>query len=190
MLVSEAMEQRGSDSQVRWAAQMGMAEDTAPLFGSPIIYMSASTGGQGRVWISGDYDGRPGREFTLVNDIFSLSLPGACGGASGQPAEGAIATDRAGDTPSSASGGGTLIGTHAGQWRMHRTGGAKPLYGISSIIGLFLAPPPPHSIACPPAPAAGHLVTFTWTGVHADAAVDAEHLQRPALGRLRVPVPT
>ena len=129
-------------SQVRWAAQMSLPADRAPLFGSPILGMSC-----GSLWLTGDYDGREGKEFDLVSDLFSLTLDPR---QDARPALGGGAQRGATSTRESA----------APLWQTHACAGDKPHNGISSTIGVFDEWSP------------GKLITFSWDGLDDAAAVD------------------
>jgi hypothetical protein len=122
--------------------QMDMAEDTAPLFGSPVVGMAATVGG--RLWLTGDYDGRPGRQFELLKDVFSLSL---------SPTLRATPADESQTSP---------------EWRLHRTRGG-PANGISWTIGQVLRR---GGAAGGAGGRAQEIVTFTWTSLAADATID------------------
>ena len=143
--VAAALRRSRCGSQVCWKGQMGMADDTAPLFGSPVVSMSKNG-----LWLAGDYDGRPGFEFMLRSDLFHVTL----------------------DAPGAS-------GTHAarGVWGEYRIArGDKPRHGISSTIGCSVP-------LLGEGPGAAELVTFTWSGLDADAYVD--------LGRLyTLPLPS
>ena len=131
-------------SQVRWAAQMSLPADHAPLFGSPILGMSC-----GSLWLTGDYDGREGKEFDLVSHLFSLTLDPR---QDARPALGGGAKQGATSARESA----------APLWQTHACAGDKPNNGISSTIGVF------DEWSAPP----GKLFTFSWDGLDDAAAVD------------------